>query len=143
LRVELVVHGECPGFVAAVYVRMHDNRRYVKSEETNACAPPLGLPLSPAHREQLVDEPTEPRCVSLAGSRETSGDIKKFCHQLSRSSSGGRTFAEPISLSSTDRIDFRLPATALTIGFGLLASRTRRRQDTKGRPDKIQGPARG
>jgi hypothetical protein len=52
--------------------------------------------------------------------------------------SGGRTFAEPISLSSTDRIDFRLPATALTIGFGLLASRTRRRGDTTGGQGNFQ-----
>jgi hypothetical protein len=56
--------------------------------------------------------------------------------------SGGRTFVEPISLSSTDRIDFRLPATAFTVGFGLLASRTRRRQDTKGGQQQIQGPGR-
>jgi hypothetical protein len=53
--------------------------------------------------------------------------------------SGGRTFAEPISLSSTDRIDFRLPATALTIGFGLLASRTRRKEDNTVGPPEIQG----
>ena len=71
--------------------------------------------------------------VRLAGTK------KKFCHQLSRNSSGGRTFAEPISLSSTDPVDFRLPATALTIGFVLLASRTRRRQDTKVRSKALQG----
>jgi hypothetical protein len=52
--------------------------------------------------------------------------------------SGGRTFVEPIPLPSTDPIDFRLPATALKIGFDLLASRTRRRQDTKARSSRIQ-----
>jgi hypothetical protein len=53
--------------------------------------------------------------------------------------SGGRTFAEPITLSSTDPVDFRLPATVLAIDFVLLASRTRRRKETKGRPGEIQG----
>jgi hypothetical protein len=53
--------------------------------------------------------------------------------------SGGRTFAEPITLSSTDRVDFPLPGTALAIDFNLLASRTRRRQDNTVGLGKFQG----
>jgi hypothetical protein len=58
------------------------------------------------------------------------------------STSGGRSFAEPISLSSTVPVDFRLPATALEIGFDLLASRTRRRRDITGGLGEIQGGSR-
>jgi hypothetical protein len=42
-----------------------------------------------------------------------------------------RSFAEPVSLSSTDPGDFRLPATALRVGFDLLALRARRRGDIR------------
>ena len=75
-----------------------------------------------------------------AAARRLAWSTKKFCHQLSRSSSGGRTFAEPISLSSTDPADFRLPATASAIGFDLVASRTRRTRETRGRVGPLQGP---
>jgi hypothetical protein len=54
---------------------------------------------------------------------------------------GGRTFVESISLSSTDLADFRLPATASVIGFGLLASRTRRTGDTTDRQRDFQDPS--
>jgi hypothetical protein len=51
----------------------------------------------------------------------------------------GPSFAEPITLSSTDPVDFRLPATAPEIDFDLLASRTRRRRDTRAGDDRMQG----
>jgi len=52
---------------------------------------------------------------------------------------GGRTFAEPITLPSTDLVDFRLPATVPGIDFVLPASRTRRRRETRGSRGQIQG----
>jgi hypothetical protein len=128
---------------------MHAKQSYVKFEEKRLSAPPseepaLPVPSSEASGEGSSETYIEARQESdrrldLRGSRETSADHKKFCHQLSRNSSGGRTFAEPIPLSSTDRIDFRLPATALTICFVLLASRTRRRRETRGTQGEIQG----
>ncbi len=51
-----------------------------------------------------------------------------------------RSFAEPVSLSSTDPGDFRLPATALRNSFNLLAFRARRRGDTTAGPPEMQGP---
>jgi hypothetical protein len=49
-----------------------------------------------------------------------------------------RSFAEPVSLSSTDPGDFRLPATALRVGFDLLALRARRRGDTRAGSAEMQ-----
>jgi hypothetical protein len=95
---------------------VHGNRRYVKLEEKLA-----GTGVSPSI---TGEEPDHKKVLPPA---------------VPVGTSGGRTFAEPISLSSTVRIDFRLPATALTIGFGLLASRTRRKEDNKVVPSEIQG----
>jgi hypothetical protein len=61
---------------------------------------------------------------------------------MPESTSGGRTFAESISLSSTCPADFRLPATASATGFNLLAPRARRMGDTRARPGPVQGPPR-
>ena len=82
-----------------------------------------------------------PRSIPAIGRRDP--DRKKVLPPtMPVGTSGGRTFAEPITLPSTDRIDFRLPATALTIGFDLLASRTRRRQETTARQSEFQGGSR-
>jgi hypothetical protein len=51
-----------------------------------------------------------------------------------------RSFAEPVSLSSTDPGDFRLPATALGICLVLLALRARRRGETRAGAHVLQGP---
>jgi hypothetical protein len=59
---------------------------------------------------------------------------------MPESTSGGRTFAESISLSSTCPADFRLPATASATGFDLLAPRARRMGDTRDRPGGLQDP---
>jgi hypothetical protein len=53
---------------------------------------------------------------------------------------GGSSFAESVSLSSTVPADFRLPATASGIGFGLLASRARRMRETRDRRGELQDP---
>ncbi len=99
------------------------------------------------------------RCATRAGARgskrptgrprqpRSSAPRRGFAHKkvlpptVPESTSGGRTFAEPISLSSTDPADFRLPATAFAIGFDLVASRTRRRQDTKGQRPGVARPS--
>jgi hypothetical protein len=41
------------------------------------------------------------------------------------------SFAEPVTLSSTDPTDFPLPGTAARIRFDLLASRTRRTRESR------------
>jgi hypothetical protein len=50
-------------------------------------------------------------------------------------------FAEPVSLSSTALADFPLPGRALELGFDLLGSRARRKQQSMGAEGALQGVA--
>ena len=74
--------------------------------------------------------------ASGGGARST----KRIWRRGTREPLCARSFAEPITLSSTDPGDFRLPATALRICFVLPASRTRRREETREHVGEMQGP---
>src|SRR5262249_44818714 len=50
-------------------------------------------------------------------------------------------FAEPVSLSSTALADFPLPGRALELGFDLLGSRARRKEESMGAGAASQGVA--
>ena len=79
-------------------------------------------------------QPVGHRALPLAGTKKTIwrlGTRRPLC---------ARSFAEPVSLSSTDPGDFRLPATALGICFTLVALRARRREDTRGGARSVQDP---
>ena len=79
-------------------------------------------------------QPVGHRALPLAGTKKTIwrlGTRRLLC---------ARSFAEPVSLSSTDPGDFRLPATALGICFTLLALRARRRGDTRADARATQDP---
>jgi hypothetical protein len=79
-------------------------------------------------------QPVGHRALPLAGTKKTIwrlGTRRLLC---------ARSFAEPVSLPSTAPGDFRLPATALRIGFALLALRARRRGDTRAGRRSLQDP---
>jgi hypothetical protein len=79
-------------------------------------------------------QPVGHRALPPAGTKKTIwrlGTRRLLC---------ARSFAEPVSLSSTDPGDFRLPATALGICFALLALRARRRGDIRADVRALQDP---
>jgi len=82
---------------------------------------------------------SSPLCGGTSRAGQTPDHKKVLPPSVPEGTFGGRTFAEPITLSSTDLVDFRLPATVLGIDFVLPASRTRRRTETRGSQGEIQG----
>jgi len=81
---------------------------------------------------------SSPLCGGTSRAGQTPDHKKVLPPSVPEGTFGGRTFAEPITLSSTDLVDFRLPATVLGIDFVLPASRTRRRTETRGSQGEIQ-----
>jgi hypothetical protein len=79
-------------------------------------------------------QPVGHRALPPTGTKKTIWRLGTRRHLCARS------FAEPVSLPSTAPSDFRLPATALRIGFALLALRARRRGDTRAGACSLQDP---